>query len=319
MKNLNFVLFFIVLVFSSCGSNETQNQAGGDLNGKISISGAFALYPLAVKWGEEFKKLHPDVSFDIQGGGAGKGMSDALSQTVNLGMVSRDINAEETKKGACPIAVAKDAVIPTINENNPVYVELMKKGVSVDQLKNIWITGSIKTWGELAGTSNKDAIEVFTRSDAAGAPETWAKYLGGKKQEDLLGIGVFGDPGLAQTVTKSLFAIGFNNVNYIYDINSKKSFPGIKPLPIDFNSNGTIDAEENVYDNLDQLNDAIVKGNFPSPPARPLYFVVKDKVSDPLVKAFLNWVLTDGQKYVQESGFVKLSDEILKAEDQKVQ
>lgn len=37
------------------------------------------------------------------------------------------------------------------------------------------------------------------RSDAAGAAETWAKYFG-ERQEDLKGIGIFGDPGLAQAI-----------------------------------------------------------------------------------------------------------------------
>jgi phosphate transport system substrate-binding protein len=46
-----------------------------------------------------------------------------------------------------------------------------------------------------------DPIHVYTRSDAAGAPDVWAKHLG-KKQENLLGIGVFGDPGLAAAASK---------------------------------------------------------------------------------------------------------------------
>ncbi len=36
-----------------------------ELSGTITLSGAFALYPMAVRWGEEFKKLHPNVKIDI--------------------------------------------------------------------------------------------------------------------------------------------------------------------------------------------------------------------------------------------------------------
>jgi phosphate transport system substrate-binding protein len=57
--------------------------------------------------------------------------------------------------------------------------------------------------------------------DAAGAPETWAKYLGNKKQEDLLGIGVFGDPGIAEAVAKDPLGIGYNNLGYAYDAASE--------------------------------------------------------------------------------------------------
>ena len=42
-----------------------------ELKGEIQLSGAFALYPMAVKWAEEFRKIHPKVRIDISAGGAG--------------------------------------------------------------------------------------------------------------------------------------------------------------------------------------------------------------------------------------------------------
>ena len=78
----------------SSGKNESQNDqiaAGDTLKGEISFSGAFALYPMVVKWADEFRKLHPNVRIDISGGGAGKGMTDALAKVVDLGMVPREI------------------------------------------------------------------------------------------------------------------------------------------------------------------------------------------------------------------------------------
>ena len=89
-----------------------------ELQGEIQLSGAFALYPMAVKWAEEFRKIHPKVRIDISAGGAGKGTTDALAKVVDLGMVSRDIYPQELEKGAFPIAVVKDAFVPTINSNN---------------------------------------------------------------------------------------------------------------------------------------------------------------------------------------------------------
>ena len=50
---------------------------------------------MAVKWAEEFRKIHPKVRIDISAGGAGKGITDALAKVVDLGMVSRDIYPQE--------------------------------------------------------------------------------------------------------------------------------------------------------------------------------------------------------------------------------
>ena len=307
------LLFCLILVagsFTSAPVNFKQ-QPAAELEGKVTLSGAFALYPLAVKWGEEFKKLHPKVSFDIQGGGAGKGMTDALSGSVDLGMVSREITKEEAAKGATGYAMAKDAVIATFNANNPYYAKIYEKGVTKDQFYNIWVNRGVATWGDLLKNGAKDKMNVYTRSDACGAADAWAKYLGNKKQEDLEGIGVFGDPGVANAVANDKFGIGYNNVGYAYDAKTKKPNPGIGIIPIDINGNGKLDPEENFYSTSDKLNMAILADIYPSPPARQLYFVSNGKITDPVVVAFVKWALTDGQKYVAEAGYVELPTDVL--------
>ena len=314
-------LLTLSCVYASCSqqNNKNANDANdpNKLCGTIAISGAFALYPLAVEWSEDFKKLHPDVRFDIQGGGAGKGMADALSGAVDIGMVSRGINEEEVKKGVFSIAVAKDAVVPTINANNPQLNSLLKKGLSQAQFKSLYMDGKPCTWNEFTGIAGSDKVLLFTRSDAAGAPETWANYLGGK-QEDLKGTGVFGDPGLSEAIMKNPLGLGFNNINYVYDIKTRKPLPGILPLPIDVNGNGKIDPEEDFYETIDSLNLAVEQNRFPSPPARELYFVTKGKTSNPIVKAFLNWILSNGQEQVEKAGYVKLDAEIVRTESAKL-
>jgi phosphate transport system substrate-binding protein len=275
-----------------------------DLEGTISISGAFALYPLAVKWSEEFKKLYPAVKFDISAGGAGKGISDVLGGMVDLGAVSRDIYEEEKKKGAYPVIVSKDAVVATINIGNPNLKDILAKGISKSSFSNVFYSGTFKDWKQL-GFSASAPIHVYTRSDASGAGETWAKFID-QKQEDLNGIGVFGDPGLLNAVKKDKAGIGFNNIAYAYDPKTKKQVQGIVVVPIDINNNGKIDPEENFYGSLDVLINAITLGKYPSPPARDLYFVSLHKPQKKIVVEFLKWVLTDGQKYAGESGYVRL-------------
>ncbi len=121
------------------------------LEGNIAISGAFALYPMMTRWAEEFQKIHPNVTFDISGGGAGKGMTDAISNAVDIGMVSRSIKPEEEAQGAYGIGVVKDAVFPVVNANNPVIADIMAKGITQETFIKIFITGEITTWGQVVG------------------------------------------------------------------------------------------------------------------------------------------------------------------------
>jgi phosphate transport system substrate-binding protein len=307
------IIFTLLLNLSFMPLAKAQQK----LKGRITISGAFALYPLAVKWAEEFKKLNPDVKIDISAGGAGKGITDALSNLVDIGMVSREVYSEEKKKGAFDIAVAKDAVVPTISAGNPNLKEILENGLKKDAALNVFITGKYTTWAQATGIKSKIPIRVYTRSDACGAGETWAKYFG-KKQEDLLGVGVFGDPGLALAVSKDKQSIGYNNIAYAYDATTKKPNPGIKVIPIDLNNNGKIDADENFYNRLDEIVNAISSGKYPSPPARDLFFVTNKKPGKKEVLAFINWVLTDGQKYIHDAGYINISNEKLEKEVQKI-
>jgi phosphate transport system substrate-binding protein len=317
MRKLIVMTMVLGIVAGGCAKKPQTVSSGAELQGKISLSGAFALYPMAVKWAEEFRKIHAQVQIDIAAGGAGKGMADCLSGTVDLGMVSRAINPAELEKGAFPLAVTKDAVVPTINRNNPAIAELLARGITKQQASDIWITGKITTWAALSAGKCTEPIHIFNRSDACGAAETWAQYMG-KKQEDLTGFGVFGDPGVVEAVKKDPLGIGYNNVNFAYDAATKKPMDAIAVLPLDINGNGKIDPEESFYDTRDALTRAIATGQYPSPPARVLYLVSKGKPKDKVLVEFLKWILVEGQGYVSESGYVNLAPETIQAELKKL-
>jgi len=273
----------------------------------VAVSGAFALYPLMIEWSEQYKATHPNVKFEISAGGAGKGMTDALSELVDIGMVSREIYQAEIDKGAFWVAVARDAVVVTVSGDNPVLSDLLAKGVTVEKLRGVFITGEITTWGQLVDRPEvTDGINVYTRSDACGAAATIAKYMG-YNQEDLLGVGIFGDPGLAEAVKTDPLSIGYNNVNYAYDMESGRAVEGVSAVPLDIDGNGLVDQDEDFYDERDKIITAIRDGTYPSPPARDLYLVTKSGFQGATLD-FVRWVLTEGQGYAEASGYVSVSE-----------
>jgi phosphate transport system substrate-binding protein len=278
------------------------------LSGTISVSGAFALYPMMTVWAEEFTKLHPDVQFDVQGGGAGKGMTDTIAGAVDIGMISRSIKDEETTQGIFWVSVTKDAVFPIINAENPVAAQILEKGISQEIFGKIYITGEITTWGQVIGDPTiTDEIHVFTRSDSSGAAEQWAKFGGGKAQEDLKGVGVNGEPSILGEIIKDPLAIGYGNLNSIFDLTSGTLVPGIVIPPIDIDNNGKADAVE-IYKVKEDAFGAVANGTYPSPPARFENLATMGK-PEGLSLAFINWILTDGQQYLESAGFVPLTPE----------
>ncbi|HKM94906.1 MAG TPA: PstS family phosphate ABC transporter substrate-binding protein [Prolixibacteraceae bacterium] len=299
---LNIITFMLlsVLLLSSCSSQKKRDNT-------ITISGAFALYPLVVTWAENYKKENPEIRINISGGGAGKGMADALSGAVDLGMFSRKIEQVEIEQGVWWTGTTIDAVLPTISAKNPLLEKIKTRGITRDELKSIYIDETITNWNQLFENTPSNPIKLYSRSDACGAAGTWALYLDGT-QEDLNGVGVFGDPGLAEAVSIDPSGIGFNNTIFIYDIKTGRKRVGMEVCPIDLNNNGTIDPEEYFYDSFKEILAAIANGNYPSPPARELFLVAKGKPQKQSVVDFLKWILTTGQQYVEEVGYVPLSD-----------
>jgi phosphate transport system substrate-binding protein len=252
--------------------------------GRLTLSGAWALYPLAIRWQDEFQKTHPGAHIDVQAGGAGKGVVDTLA-------------------GAVAVAVAKDAVVATVSRKNPFLDTILRRGLKREEFAAVWLRRTAGTWEGLLGLPGRTPVHVYTRSDACGAAVTWAAYMGGH-QEDLAGIGVYGDPGLAEAVRRDHLGIGYNNVNFAYDARTLGPVSGLAVCPVDLDGSGAIEPGEAVYGTRDDIIRAIAAGIYPSPPARELYFVVKGQPRRPLLAEFLEWVLVEGQRYVAEMGYI---------------
>lgn len=284
----------------------------GDEVTTIYVSGAFALFPMMAKWAEEYQKINPNVRFDVQGGGAGKGMTDVLSNAVDIAMVSRETRPEEEAQGAFPVPVTIDAVVGTFNANNPYREQILATGITPEKAAAIWISAEITTWGQLLGTDSTETINVYTRSDASGAGEMWAKFSGGTAQEDLIGTAVNADPGLAEAVRQDPLGVGYNNIGFTYDLATGALNEGLQVIPIDLNGNGQIDPDEDFYEERDDLTAAIAAQIYPYPPARPLYLVTKGEPS-PLIRDFYRWVLTEGQAFVADAGYINLPEAQIQA------
>lgn len=305
------VVMIMLTVFSGCAGTPGNEERGTT----IRISGAWALYPMMLVWADEYEKTY-DITIEVSGGGAGKGVSDTLNNQVNIGMLSRPPRKEEIDQGMFYIAVVKDSVVATVNKNNPVLEIIYTQGLSQEDLRKIFL-GEITHWGDVVGEDlENDEIVVYGRSDASGAAKVWAAFLGDYTQaelQDRANANFNGDQPLANGIKSNANAIGFNNLNYAYDIETGGFAEGIVPVPLDLNGNNLLDADEDFYTTREVFLEAVSIGKYPSPPARSVYVVSKGPFQG-AVKEFIYWILTDGQALVRENGYVELLEEELSQE-----
>ncbi len=289
--------YLLLIILFSISTNFVFGQVK-DIKNHITLSGAWAIYPTAVAWAEAFQKKYPGVKIDISAGGAGKGASDAIAGLADIGMVSREPDPAEIHKGVFPIYILDDAVFPVINEKNPAIKHILKKGIKKQALIDLYIKKKIKRWDQLIDSNLNKAIHVYTRSDSCGAAASWANFLDRKKQEDLRGVGIYGDPGILEAVRRDPLGIGYSNFSFIFT-REGTVIKGIKLLPIDSNENGFVDSDE-IYNSRKEALKAVYAGRYPA--IRKNYFFVKGK-PEGLAKEFIKFALSDeGTKIAEKVG-----------------
>ncbi|MCJ7658813.1 MAG: hypothetical protein MUO67_06650, partial [Anaerolineales bacterium] len=108
-----------------------------------------------------------------------------------------------------------------------------------------------------------------------------------------------------------------NNLGYAYDMTTGEPVDGAFILPIDQNSNGRADEDELLETKAEAI-EMVATGKYPSPPSRALNLVTNGKPGG-IVRDFIGWVLTDGQEFVGEAGYIQLTNEQLGASLEKLQ
>jgi phosphate transport system substrate-binding protein len=301
----------VLLIISSCGSNNTGKNNTGDnksdttsLTGKMKVMGSQTLYPLMVKWASLFVKDHPAVNIDVRGTYSSIGLQNLLDGKTDIAMVSRPLTNEEKANGLWCAPVALDAVVPVICFNNSQIQTLVMKGLSKEKLKQVF-TGKISNWGQLTGKASKDKIVVYIESDSSGTAATMNAFLGIKPGEAKGTKATSGDQ-MIKYIASAPAGIGYCSIMNAYNIKTGFRKDGIYILPIDINADGVVQDNEQIFDKFSQISNAVSTGKLSKPPARDLYLVTKTKPTDKLIKAFISWALTIGQNYTEELGYINI-------------
>ena len=112
-----------------------------DLSGSITIAGSTSVSPVMEKLSEEYRKINPEVSIEIQSTGSSAGIQSAIEGSSHIGMASRDLDDEEKEKLQFQ-AIAIDGIAVIINKDNAI------DDIKLEDLKNIYI-GEITSWDKI--------------------------------------------------------------------------------------------------------------------------------------------------------------------------
>ncbi|MBI4694105.1 MAG: phosphate ABC transporter substrate-binding protein PstS family protein [Gammaproteobacteria bacterium] len=281
------------------------NKASG-VSGNISSVGSDTLANVMTLWGEEFKRLYPNVNIQIQAAGSSTAPPALTEGTSNLGPMSRkmkdeELNAFEAKYGYKPTAipVAVDALAVYVHKDNPI------KGLTMQQVDAIFSATrkcgaekDVTTWGDLGMTGElaSQNIQLYGRNSVSG---TYGYF-----KEHALCKGDFknsvaeqpGSASVVQGVTKSLNSIGYSGEGY--------RTSGVRLVPLAGKSGEFVEA----------TTENALSGKYPL--SRYLYVYVNkspNKPLPPLEAEFVRMILSQtGQTVVVKDGYIPLPATVVK-------
>lgn len=318
---------------ATAGQNVTTTKAP-EVTGTLNASGATFPKAFYDEMIVDFKKAQPKATVNYAGGGSGKGRTDLQSGVV-------DFAGSDGLVAAADVTKYKGAFLyfPTVSA--PITVSYNISGVDNLQLTPELIAKifqrEIKTWDDPAilaeNAASKDKLKgnivVARRSDGSGTTENFTIFL--DKSVGAGGSGVWklkrgstvewpadtqagsGNAGVTQIVKSTAGAIGY------IDLSDAKA-SGLKYASIKNKAGkyvqptleGASAAVEGATVNADLSYDPLwADGDKTYPIAAPTWILAyvdqTDKVKGETLKAFLRYILTDGQKVAPEIDFAPLS------------
>ncbi len=257
----------------------------------LQNTGSDTLVNLALAWAERYMEINPDVRISVTGGGSGTGIASLINGTIQIANASREMTSEEIatakKNGITPVrfTVALDAIAVVENPENPVT------GLTIGQISDMY-TARIGRWSQVGGENRP--VVLLSRESNSG---TYVYFLeqvvrkGNPKGPELFSpetLLMSSSEGITAEVRQNPNAIGYDGLGYVtadmkkVGIARKENAPYVLP------------SAQSVRD-----------GSYPV--SRPLFMYTAGQ-PDGRVKAYLDWVMHDGQELVKELGFVPLPE-----------
>jgi phosphate transport system substrate-binding protein len=246
----------VIAAVAGCRGSSGASSSNGFGDGRLTLSGASTAAPLVNEIARRFESQHQGVRIDVQTGGSSRGVADVRRGTVNIGMVSRPLTADENELTAHRIAM--DGVALIVHRDNRV-AELTRQ-----QIMDIY-TGRIANWSAVGGTPAP--ITVVNKAEGRSTLELFLAHFK-LKREDIRAQVVIGENlhGI-RTVAGDPNAIGYVSIGTA-EFERSNGVP-IKLLPLD---------------GVEASTANVLNGRFPL--SRPLNLVTMGRRT-PLVDAFI--------------------------------
>ncbi len=267
--------------------------------GVVKLRGTRLTYPLLKKWIAEFNKTYPTIKIIIA--------PDAPADSIDFTVAAYKLSTTDFKENQKGVVVAQYVQLPVVNSKRPGLAELQARGVKEKDLQDLFFTVGAPSF--LASSQNKS--QLYVRDKPVCAVKAFAAHYGNDPKK-IKGTGINGDDqDLANAVKNDINGISFNNLGFIYDVTTRKVQKDLAILPLDLNENGKVDKDEQIYGTVDHVIEFIEKTKNPKFVNEHVNFIFNTESKNASAAKFLSWVLSNGQQFNHQLGFINLNKAFL--------
>jgi ABC-type phosphate transport system substrate-binding protein len=281
MKKTLFIVVILAVFHTTVLAQEVaQNVAQRDT---IYIKSPRFASLLIEKWIADYKSINSDVEFK---------QTDKNHPLADIEFVTGENHAGQI------ITVGKYALLAVTSTGNPLIAQISKERLNKKDLRKIFF---IEDSDEpVKPYKYHEQITVYSGNSSVST-ETFAGFFG-QEASGIRGKKISGDDiFLLNAIQRDNTGVTFNNLSYLYDINTRKLKDNIALLPLDLKKEFS---EALLSANIDELINILENRNVDLIPVQDIGFVANiDNKTD--IKDFIAWVLDEGQKYNHTYGFLQ--------------
>jgi phosphate transport system substrate-binding protein len=196
----------------------------------LRFAGSSSMEPLVKKLAAAYARLHPDVTFDIQGGGSGAGVAAAGMGTADIGNVSRWVEGGEFKK--FPYLQISTVAYDGLAIIVPAGLKL--PGLTTQQARDIF-AGEITNFSQVGGPDAK--IITVVPEQGRGSRDAFDELVmtyreqGVKKQKKVVAAVTLaeGQEAVSQVVAKTPDSVGIASFSETNEGIRAVAIDGVEP------------------------------------------------------------------------------------------
>jgi phosphate transport system substrate-binding protein len=296
MKNNILIMWTFVLI--SLSAIAQQNETG-----TVKLRGTRLTYPLVNKWIEEFSKEYPAIKVSIA--------PSAPADSIDFSIASYALSSRELEGNREAVVVTRYVQLPVANKERPGLAEMQTTGITEKAFGELFFGPSPPVF---LASQSESPITLYVRDRPVCAVKAVATHFG-NDPTTLKGTEIKGDDQtLIEAVRKDVNGLSFNNLGFIYDVKTRKISKGLAIIPLDLNENGKIDQDEQIYNTLDEVIGFIERTHHQKFVNERVNFIFDKSSKNVSAGIFLRWVLTKGQQFNHDLGFLNQDEKFLTAQ-----